>query len=192
VFGFEMRHGLARELQAFVARGGYVLGVCNGFQVLVESGLLEPEAGERTIALAENQGARFECRWISLRAEKCAATWLDTTTVMPVPIAHGEGRLVVRDEAALARLERGGQIALRYVRADGARARGYPDNPNGSVGDVAGLCDRTGRVLGLMPHPERNLDPWNHPHWTRRPPRAAGEGLAFYRRLVEAASLAPV
>jgi len=192
VFGFEMRHGLSRELQAFVARGGYVLGVCNGFQVLVESGLLEPVAGARSIALTNNHSARFECRWISLRATPCAASWLDTQTVLPAPIAHGEGRLCLRDEASFARLERNGQIALRYVRADGSPARGYPDNPNGSLADIAGLCDRTGRVLGLMPHPERNLDPWNHPHWTRRPPRAEGEGLAFYRRLVEAASLAPV
>jgi phosphoribosylformylglycinamidine synthase len=192
VFGFEMRHGLSRELRAFVSRGGYVLGVCNGFQVLVESGLLEPEPGARTLALTNNRLARFECRWISLRSESCAAHWLDTDTILPAPIAHGEGRLLVRDEATLARLRENGQIALRYVRADGTPARGYPDNPNGSVGDIAGLCDRTGRVLGLMPHPERNLDPWNHPHWTRRSPRAEGEGLAFYRRLVEAAALAPV
>lgn len=192
VFGFEMRQGLSREMQAFVARGGYVLGVCNGFQVLVESGLFESPGSARSIALTDNRRARFECRWISLRAETCAATWLDTQAILPAPIAHGEGRLLVRDEATLARLERGGQIALRYVRADGSAARGYPDNPNGSLGDIAGLCDPTGRVLGLMPHPERNLDPWNHPHWTRRPPRTEGEGLAFYRRLVEAASLAPV
>jgi phosphoribosylformylglycinamidine synthase subunit PurQ / glutaminase len=192
VFGFEMRHGLARELAAFVARGGYVLGVCNGFQVLVESGLLEPEEGARTLALTNNRRARFECRWTTLRAEPSAASWLPPGEILPAPIAHGEGRLLVRDAQTLERLERGRQIVLRYVHADGTPARGYPDNPNGSAGDIAGLCDRTGRVLGLMPHPERNLDPWNHPHWTRRSPRAEGEGLAFYRRLVEAASLAPV
>ena len=194
VFGFELRQGLARELASFVARGGYVLGVCNGFQVLVDTGLLEgPGTTERGIALAGNRQARFECRWIHLRAEqRCAASWLPTGDVFPAPIAHGEGRLVVRDEATLARLEARGQVALRYVRADGSPARGFPDNPNGSVADIAGLCDVTGRVLGLMPHPERNLSPWNHPHWTRRPPREAGEGLAFYRKLVEAASLAAV
>jgi phosphoribosylformylglycinamidine synthase len=112
--------------------------------------------------------------------------------IFPAPIAHGEGRLLVRDDAARARLEANGQVALRYVRADGTPAQGFPDNPNGSESDIAGLCDPTGRVLGLMPHPERNLTPWNHPHWTRRPPRTEGEGLAFYRRLVEAAALAPV
>jgi len=197
LFGFELRLGLARELAAFVARGGFVLGVCNGFQVLVETGLLEappsaPSANERTLALTNNKSARFECRWITLRSEKCACPWLVPGELSPAPIAHGEGRLVLRDEAALARLEKNGQVALRYVRADGAPAQGFPDNPNGSVGDIAGLCDPTGRVLGLMPHPERNLTPWNHPHWTRRPTRAEGEGLAFYRRLVDAASFAPV
>jgi phosphoribosylformylglycinamidine synthase I len=202
VFGFEMRHGLAREISAFVARGGFVLGVCNGFQVLVEAGLFEPPSDPtgpvagagavRTIALTSNRQARFECRWISLRVENCACPWLVQGEVFPAPIAHGEGRFFVRDAAALERLEANGQIALRYVRADGSPARGFPDNPNGSVSDIAGICDPSGRVLGLMPHPERNLTPWNHPHWTRLPPRAEGEGLAFYRRLVEAASLAPV
>ena len=197
VFGFEMRQGLARELAAFVARGGYVLGVCNGFQVLVDTGLLEgPGSGGRGIALAGNRQARFECRWVHLRAERCAASWLapheQGGEVLPAPIAHGEGRFLVRDDGVLARLESRGQIALRYVRADGSPAGGYPDNPNGSVADIAGICDPTGRVLGLMPHPERNLDPWNHPHWTRRPQRDEGEGLAFYRRLVEAAALAAV
>ena len=190
VFGFELRQGLARELRSFVARGGFVLGVCNGFQVLVDTGLLEDPGSERTIALAGNQKARFECRWVHLRAERCAASWLRTGDRMPAPIAHGEGRLVVRDGSTLARLEARGQIALRYVEAGGSPARGYPSNPNGSAADIAGLCDATGRVLGLMPHPERNLTPWNHPHWTRRPARDEGEGLAFYRRLVEAAAFA--
>jgi phosphoribosylformylglycinamidine synthase len=213
LFGLELRQGLARELAAFVARGGFVLGVCNGFQVLVEARLLEmgsaaparsnseanagadagaPASGERSIALANNRSARFECRWITLRAEKSACPWLAPGEVFPAPIAHGEGRFLVRDAATLAHLEAQGQVALRYVHADGSPARGFPDNPNGSVSDIAGLCDPTGRVLGLMPHPERNLTPWNHPHWTRRPRRSEGEGVAFYRRLVEAASLVPV
>jgi len=193
VFGFQLRQGLARELAGFVARGGYVLGVCNGFQVLVDTGLLEgPGNPERGIALTGNRQARFECRWIHMRAERCAAAWLDAGAILPAPIAHGEGCFSVRDDATLARLEANGQIALRYSRADGSPARGFPENPNGSIADIAGLCDPTGRVLGLMPHPERNLLPWNHPHWTRRPSRDEGEGLAFYRRLVEAAALATV
>lgn len=211
VLGLELRHGLARELAAFVARGGFVLGVCNGFQVLVESGLFEADLSgaqrslasnssnaarantSRSIALYDNASNHFECRWVNLRSEESACPWLAAGELMPAPVAHGEGRFVVRDETVLQRLIARRQIALRYVRDDGRAAHGeYPANPNGSVQDIAGICDPTGRVLGLMPHPERNVTPWNHPHWTRRPPRNEGEGLSFYRRLVEAAALVPV
>lgn len=203
VYGLELRHGLAAHLERFVARGGLVLGVCNGFQILVEAGFFELDLGaahagprvanERNLALYDNASNRFECRWVTLRTEASACTWLPAGELMPVPVAHGEGRFVVRDETVLQRLIGNRQIVLRYVRADGSPARGsYPDNPNGSVVDIAGICDRSGRVLGLMPHPERNLTPWNHPHWTRLPQRNEGEGLSFYRRWVEAAASALV
>lgn len=190
VFGLELRHHLTRELKAFVERGGLVLGVCNGFQVLVDTGLLAlDDLGPRDFALTGNSSNHYECRWVSLRSEDCACPWLVQGEVWPTPIAHAEGRLCVRDEATLAKLEQRGQIAIRYVQADGSDANGsYPANPNGSVADIAGLCDPTGRVLGLMPHPERNLTPWNHPQWTRLGPRSEGEGLSFYRRMVEVAA----
>ena len=196
VFGLELRHGLATALSRFVDRGGHVLGICNGFQVLVESGLFEREPGRnelppRSIALHQNASNRFECRWVVLRAERCAATWLEPGLLVPCPAAHGEGRFVARDEAVLRRLEAAGQIALVYAHEDGTTATGFPANPNGSVRSIAGICDPTGRVLGLMPHPERNVDPWHHPHWTRVAPgttRTEGEGLEFYRRLVRAAA----
>jgi phosphoribosylformylglycinamidine synthase len=200
VLGYEVRHHLSQPFAAFVARGGYVLGVCNGFQVLVDTGLLEPPrqpgaagpgAQRRRFALAPNTSARFECRWVTLRAERSAVSWLEPGTLMPVPVAHGEGRFVPADDAALEALRSAGQLALRYVAPDGGPAA-YPDNPNGSADDVAGVCDPSGRVLGLMPHPERNITPWHHPRWTRLGPRAEGEGLAFYRGLVHAASGAPV
>jgi len=190
VLGYEVRQHLAGAFDAFVARGGYVLGVCNGFQVLVDTGLLEPPAqrgARRRFALAPNASGHFECRWVCLRAEPSAVAWLEPGTLLPVPVAHGEGRFVPRSTAALEALRAAGQLALRYVAADGGQPR-YPDNPNGSVDDVAGVCDPSGRVLGLMPHPERNISPWHHPRWTRQGPRAEGEGLTFYRRLVEAAS----
>jgi len=191
VFGVELREHLDREIRAFLAGGGYVLGICNGFQVLVELGLFEPElpAHERTIALTDNASNRFEARWVTLRAERSKAAWLAPGLELPCPVAHGEGCLAVRDDGVLARLEQRGQIALRYV--DPARPgepAGYPHNPNGSVAGVAGLCDPSGRVLGLMPHPERNLTPWNHPRWTRLPPREEGEGAGFFRALVAAAA----
>jgi phosphoribosylformylglycinamidine synthase len=191
VFGVELYQHLGAEIAAFVAGGGRVLGICNGFQVLVELGLFEPDRAphDREIALTDNASNRFEARWVTLRAEACAATWLVPGAELPCPVAHGEGRLVVRGDETLARLAARGQIALRYV--DPARpgaAPGYPANPNGAAGDVAGLCDPSGRVLGLMPHPERNLTPWNHPRWTRLPPRTEGEGAAFFRALVSAAA----
>ncbi|MCE9594767.1 MAG: phosphoribosylformylglycinamidine synthase I [Planctomycetes bacterium] len=190
VLGFQIRSRLRETLERFVARGGLVLGVCNGFQVLVDTGLLEGPGvmrRERGLALDVNESGHFECRWVTLKAEASACAWLEPGELLPVPVAHGEGRFRVRDARVLERLKQNHQIALRYVRSDGSRAE-YPDCPNGSVEEIAGICDPSGRVLGLMPHPERNLTPWNHPRWTRLGPRSEGEGLRFYRRMVETAS----
>jgi len=186
ILGFDVRYRLGEHLRAFAERGGAVLGVCNGFQVLVDTGLLEPgrARAEREVALTGNDPGLYQCRWVTLREEACACPWLEPGRLLPCPIAHGEGRIAVRDAGTLARLEANGQIALRYVARDGGAASGYPENPNGSFADIAGLCDPTGRILGLMPHPERNIDPWQHPEWTRREARSEGEGLSFYRRLV--------
>jgi len=197
VFGFELKNRLLEPLQRFLEEGGFLLGVCNGFQILVELGFFQPGV-PRSIALTDNTSNRFECRWVTLRSEACAVPWLRAGDRMPVPIAHAEGRFVVRDPEVLAELEERGQIALRYADpaapADsgaGPESRSeplpYPLNPNGSIANIAGICDPTGHVLGLMPHPERNLEPWNHPAWTRLGAREVGEGLEFYRRLVSAA-----
>ena len=184
VWGLELRTRLREKLGAHVGRGGLILGVCNGFQVLVESGIFEPDRApeERSIALYANASNRYECRWVELEAQECRCLWLTAGDRMPSPVAHAEGRFVVKDDATLERLRGAGQIALTYV------GEGYPANPNGAVADIAGLCDPTGQVLGLMPHPERNLDPWNHPAWTRLGRRSEGEGLAFYRQMVQALS----
>jgi len=199
VWGHELRvGGLGETLRRHVDRGGIVLGVCNGFQVLVESGLFEPDTRpeERSIALYANASNHYECRWVTLREHGGNCAWLEDGREWPCPVAHGEGRLVVRDEATLARLRAAGQVALTYVSAGAkpgaANPAGYPANPNGAVADIAGLSDPTGRVFGLMPHPERNLDPWNHPEWTRLQAggarRTEGEGLSFWRRMVEVAA----
>jgi phosphoribosylformylglycinamidine synthase subunit PurQ / glutaminase len=190
VFGIELRHHLLEPLQRFVQDGGLVVGICNGFQILVELGMFEElgqPASARRIALTDNASNRFECRWVTLRSEECACPWLVGGETMPVPVAHAEGRFVVRDPETLAELRENGQIALTYLEP-GAESAGYPHNPNGSTAGIAGICDRSGRVLGLMPHPERNLSPWNHPTWTRLGAREEGEGLPFYRRMVQVAA----
>ncbi|MCC7013622.1 MAG: phosphoribosylformylglycinamidine synthase subunit PurQ [Planctomycetes bacterium] len=192
VLGHELRHFLGEALATYVARGGFVLGVCNGFQALVDTGLLEgPASGgaQRQIALSANESGHYECRWVTLRNEPSRCPWLEPGLLWPVPVAHGEGRIVFKDSSALERFRAAGQIALRYVRADG-RPAAYPGVPNGSTEAIAGVCDPTGRVLGLMPHPERNQSPFHHPRWTRMGPRQEGEGLAFYRRMVEVAGRA--
>ena len=192
VWATEIRHALSESLGAFVARGGLVLGVCNGFQVLVETGLLDGSFGTdkvRDVALYANESGTYECRWVSLESHKTVCPWLVEGEVWPCPIAHAEGRFVVKDQAVLDGLYARGQVALRYVTPEGGSAS-YPECPNGAVDQIAGICDVTGRVLGLMPHPERNLTPWNHPRWTRMGERSEGEGLLFYRRMVEVAQAA--
>jgi len=197
IFGFELRHRLDAPLRDWVERGGLLVGVCNGFQVLVELGMLPDPAldpAERDVALTDNVSNRYECRWVTLRGEACACPWIEAGTLMPTPVAHAEGRFVVRDRATLERLFEQGQVALSYVDPRAPERGGldedvpYPWNPNGSIANIAGICDPTGRVLGLMPHPERNLLPWNHPRWTRMGPRAEAEGVGFYRRMVEVAA----
>jgi len=197
VYGLELRAGMFDELRSFVEAGGLVLGICNGFQVLAESGILDPPANSgrgddlhsaegRKIALHANASNRFECRWIELEAADTACVWLEEGQRIPCPAAHAEGRFVVLDDEVLARLKATRQVALRYVVP--AEGDPYPSNPNGSVDHIAGLCDPSGRALGLMPHPERNVLPWNHPLWTRRGARSEGEGLAFFRQMVHAAA----
>lgn len=189
VWGAEIRRRLADQLRTHVGRGGIALGVCNGFQVLLESGIFQPDRdpAQRTIALTANESAHYECRWVHLETAECPCPWLEAGERFPVPVAHAEGRFQVASDEDLKAFQGAGQVALRYVNEDGSEPE-YPADPNGSVDHIAGICDPTGRVLGLMPHPERNLDPWNHPSWTRQKRRAEGEGQAFYRRMVEVAS----
>jgi phosphoribosylformylglycinamidine synthase len=156
------------ELRRFVDEGERVLGICNGFQVLVKAGLLpaweEPD-GTRTVTLTHNASGQFECRWVHLYINPATnATYLRAIDdLIFCPIAHGEGNLRVRDDDTLRRLEQNGHVAFRYVRTDSTAAGGYPYNPGGSVGDIAGLCNQSGNVLGLMPHPENHILPVQNP-----------------------------
>ena len=156
---------LGQALRDFVARGGPVIGICNGFQVLTRAGLLPG-------ALGHNAQGRFDCRWVELAAERSSrCVWLDEAPdVIHCPIAHGEGRYVHPDAEALADA---GQVALRYR-----------DNPNGSVAGIAGVCDETGMVLGLMPHPENHVLPRQHPRHRLDPTTERTLGLRLFEAAV--------
>jgi len=154
---------LIEVLGAQAARGKPVLGICNGAQVLVESGLV-PGGGGVELALARNRmpdRAGYYARWVRVRVEKSRCVFtrtLEPGTVLPLPVAHGEGRFVARDPGRIPALMRAGQTPLRYCSAAGAPARSFPDNPNGAEAEVAAVCNAAGNVLALMPHPERAQD----------------------------------
>jgi phosphoribosylformylglycinamidine synthase len=185
----DLAHRLGDQLRHFVADGRPVIGICNGFQVLVKAGVLPGSDGPPAVTLTDNRSGRFECRWVRLQADpqsRCVFT-RGMDRLIEVPVAHGEGRIALADAAALDRLRIGGQVALRYVGDDGGPAD-YPANPNGSADGIAGICNAQGNVLGLMPHPENAIRPQQHPRWTREPWREAGDGLAIFRNAIEYAN----
>lgn len=172
IFANRLKHRLFDHLRSAIDRGVPLIGICNGFQVLVKMGLLpDPDAGRQTATLADNKGGRFLDRWVSLipdrssvcvwtrslRADSQAETHGAEQAAVELPIAHGEGRFQPASDQLLRRWQGNGQIALRYAARD---------NPNGSADDIAGICDPTGLVLGMMPHPERCTHPTHHPAWT--------------------------
>ncbi len=160
IFANKLRHHLLGPLQRAVDRGVPMIGPCNGFQVLVKLGLLpDPQVARQTTTLADNSGGRFIDRWVRVEAvPDSVCVWTQGLRAFDLPIAHGEGRFVPADDSVLAQLRDNRQIALRYAAGS---------NPNGSIDDIAGICDPSGLVLGLMPHPERFLHPTHHPHWPR-------------------------
>jgi phosphoribosylformylglycinamidine synthase len=191
----QLNRTLGDELLRFVDAGKPVIGICNGFQVLVQTRLLPgPVAGsaERLCTLAENAQGRFICRWVRLARVAPHCVWTqqwDEDEQIELPIAHAEGRLVFRDETARDLLETAGRVALRYTGVVGGDVPDLPPNPNGSTNDIAALCDESGLVLGLMPHPERFTDPVQHPAAARRRFEGSAEqvpaGLRLFRSAVE-------
>ncbi len=174
VLATELRQRAVPEIERLASRGGLVLGICNGFQALVKTGLLPGGEGQ-TVTLAHNDTHRYQDEWVLLHVAT-ERSFLARGERFLFPIAHAEGKLVA-DEKTLDRLEEKGQVVLRYAK-----------NPNGSLRDIAGICDPTGRILGLMPHPERHLEPWHHPTWTRTGLAEEPDGLRFFRQAVAAVS----
>jgi phosphoribosylformylglycinamidine synthase I len=189
ILGNQLAHFLGDALRRFRDSDKLVLGICNGFQALLKAGLLvPPDEDGPLVTLAHNTSGKFEDRWITLQASPGPCPFLKGIDRLHVPVAHGEGRFICREEWILHGLEQAGQVVLRYVDEEGRPGggpAGYPVNPNGSQGDVAGLCDATGRVLGLMPHPERHVLPTQHPRWTRQGLAPEGEGLRLFRNAVQ-------
>jgi phosphoribosylformylglycinamidine synthase len=191
ILGNQIQHHLAEALKSFHDGGKLVLGICNGFQVLLKTNLLAPaDTRGATATLTLNDSGHFETRWVHLSVNPGRCVFLQGIETIELPVAHAEGKFAVRDEAVFDRMKAAGQFVLRYTSAAGRSAESaiapsvpYPANPNGAMGDVAGICDATGRVFGLMPHPERFVDPTQHPRWTREP-RETGQGLRVFQNAV--------
>ncbi len=166
------------EISSFVEAGKPVIGICNGFQVLVKSGILPgkqsqaPAKNEATLTF--NAAGHFECRWVHLKSASENCIWTkELTEIITCPIAHGEGNFQVTEAISQE------NIALTYAKMDGTSANGaYPVNPNGSIMDIAGICNAKGNVLGLMPHPENHIYNWQHPRHTRG--ETGGSGLKLF------------
>ncbi len=181
-----LQHHLAAELAEFKSRDKLILGICNGFQVLLKAGVLvEPDAHGPLATLTWNDSGRYEDRWVRLRVAAPGCVFLRGLESLYLPVAHAEGKFVTRDPAALGYLESAGRLVLRYCGPDPGQPAPYPHNPNGSWADTAGVCDATGRVLGLMPHPERHVHRTHHPRWTRGEGSEPGDGLLVFRNAVE-------
>jgi phosphoribosylformylglycinamidine synthase len=178
----QFRHHLADVMAEFRAAGKLILGICNGFQVLVKTGLLDvDDASGPTASLTWNDCGHFVDRWVGLRPVGDKCVFLEGMNDFVLRVTCAEGKFVTRDGESLARLEENGQLVLRYAAVDGMQS---PYNPNGSAADVAGICDTTGRVFGLMPHPESYIEFTQHPQWTRQEHRGEGQGLAIFRNAV--------
>jgi len=201
-------HHLSEAVEKFIDAGKLVLGICNGFQVLVKAGILPGDCKEsategisprdrentekerllkadnQSVTITYNDSGKFEDRWVYLAPQSERCVFIERGRQIYLPIAHGEGKVVTKDQATLERLKSEGRIAFKYVDKDGQEGE-YPVNPNGSIESIAGLTDGTGRVLGLMPHPERFVRATQHPRWTRREKDADPDGMTIFNNAVK-------
>ncbi len=181
VFANELKCKLRSVLKKFIEDGKLIIGICNGFQILVKSGLL-PGSTElkQDTSLIINDSGKFEDRWVYLKpGGKCAWT-KGLKNIIYLPVAHGEGKFLVQDKNVLKRLKDNSQVVFQYCDSRG-KLSAYPDNPNGSIENIAGITDETGRILGLMPHPERHLFPAQHPRNWNLKSKKEGDGLQIFR-----------
>lgn len=179
----QLRLQLGQDIKKFIDDGKLIIGICNGFQVLVKAGIL-PGLGlhrGQEATLFDNDSGRFEDRWVHVRSEGSCVWTKGCPREIFLPVAHGEGKFIPKDAKVLEVLVKRRQVVFRYSSSDGMGPVGYPANPNGSLENIAGICDRTGRVLGLMPHPERHFLFEQHPFWTRLPKKSGfGDGAKIF------------
>lgn len=195
VLATRMRAHLKDDLSAFLGNGGLAIGICNGFQTLVRLGLLPgPDEGEHDFVqradLGPNDRLGYRNSWVRCKVEaKTHCLWTRGLDEIDLPARHGEGKFLLESPELFERLEARGQVALRYIDAKGQPTEQWPDNPNGSRSGIAGVTDRSGRVLGLMPHPEAFEHPWVHPHWRHhaRPEAMTPTGIEIFRAGLDAA-----
>ena len=182
VLANELRLKLGEDIPRFVEDGGLILGICNGFQVLVKAGILPRPANDSPslLTLMTNDSGKFECRWVHLGVnKKSPCVFTQGIGSLYLPVAHAEGK-VVADPQVLPELD----VVLYYTDEDGNTEAGYPYNPNGSVGNIAGIGDTSGRIFALMPHPERYIRGTQHPQWTRRGANQYGDGFQIFLNAV--------
>lgn len=185
VLATELRIRLADTLLEFLSRDTLTLGICNGFQVLTKAGILPGPFSKnpnRCASLCINDSNRFENRWVYLMCETDRCVFAEKGEILYIPVAHAEGKFVA-ECPTLRYLNSTGQVVYRYVDDRGELA-GYPWNPNGSLENIAGICDPSGRVLGMMPHPERHFSHYQHPFWSRLLPREKGDGAVVFERAI--------
>jgi phosphoribosylformylglycinamidine synthase len=192
VFANRIKFRLQNELEQFVASGKLIIGICNGFQTLTRLGLLPALDGKyffQQAALAHNDSTLFRDDWVNLKAEPASpCVFTKNIERLSLPIRHGEGKFIADDDI-LEKIEERNLVALRYCDSEGNTRCGFPHNPNGSLNSIAGICDQTGRIFGLMPHPEAFLSPFNAPDWQKKKINGElpedGEGVIFFRNAVE-------
>jgi len=177
-------HHLHDQMRHFIDQGKLVLGICNGFQVLVKTGILPGSGAEKgEVTITGNDSDKFEDRWVYLKPQADHCVFIEKGRQIYLPIAHAEGKVVVKDDTIIEQLRSQGHIAYKYVDQQGEEGP-YPINPNGSTESIAGLTDATGRVLGLMPHPERFVHMTHHPRWSRRSGDSHCDGMTLFENAV--------
>jgi phosphoribosylformylglycinamidine synthase subunit PurQ / glutaminase len=182
VLANKFKFNLRKELGDFINADKLVFGVCNGFQILVKLGILpafDKSYFDQTVTLVGNASGQFESRWVKLKPQKSKCIWTqDYQDILEVPVRHGEGNFVVKDDKILQRLKDENLIPFVYD------PNVYPNNPNGATDGIAGICDESGHIFGMMPHPECHLSKYSHPHWTRGA-NPTENGLKIFKNAVD-------